>query len=191
MSSLPHRSFRALPPHLELLYPRAEIESRIEGLAETLDTWAAESLLFTQQPLLAVCMLRGGVFFFADLLQRMRQSVEPAFCDASSYALAQNGAPESTLQLNWLGLNAAGRDVVLIDNLCDTGRTLATCHETLAAAGAHPVRSVVCIQRKRNDSIHAPTLSGFAYEGAEWLVGYGLRDRDSYMNHPEIYRVRA
>jgi hypoxanthine phosphoribosyltransferase len=176
---------------LELLYPRAAIEARLETLAETIDTWAAESLLFTQQPLLAVCVLRGGVFFFSDLLQHMRQSVEPAFCRASSYAPSRNDSPETTLELDWHGLAAAGRDVLVVDNICDSGHTLATCQQTLTAAGAHSVRTVVCVHRQRHDSTHTPTFSGFNYDGAEWLAGYGMRDRQSFMNHPEIYRLRA
>ena len=191
MSASPHTSPHSLPPSLELLYPRSAIDARLAALAQTLDTWAAESLLFTQQPLLAVCVLRGGVFFFSDLLQNMRQSVEPAFCRASSYSISKNDSPENTVQLDWLGLNAAGRDVVLVDNICDSGRTLSLCQQWLIAAGANPVRTVVCVHRRRTDSLHSPTLSAFTYEGREWLAGYGLRDRESYMNRPEVYRVRA
>ncbi|MGC4073241.1 MAG: phosphoribosyltransferase family protein [Nibricoccus sp.] len=191
MSAPSFRPLRTLPPHLELLYPRSAINARLETLAEEIDAWAAESLLFTQQSLLAVCVLRGGVFFFSDLLQHMRQSVEPGFCRASSYSPAKNDSPENTLQLDWHGLKATGRDVLLVDNICDSGRTLATCQQTLVAGGAHSVRTVVCVHRHRDDSTHTPTLAGFAYEGTEWLAGYGLRDRQNCMNHPEIYRVRA
>jgi hypoxanthine phosphoribosyltransferase len=191
MSAPPHQSPRSLPPSLEPLFPRADIDARLEAIAQTLDTWAAESLLFTQQPLMAVCVLRGGVFFFSDLLQNMRQSVEPAFVRASSYSTKKNSSPESALQLDWLGLNATGRDVVLMDNICDSGRTLSACQQWLEAAGASPVRTVVCVHRRRADSIHTPTLSAFTYDGPEWLAGYGLRDRESYMNRPEIYRVRT
>jgi hypoxanthine phosphoribosyltransferase len=191
MSVPSYRPLRTLPPHLELLYPRPAIDACLKTIAQTVDTWAAESLLFTQQPLLAVCVLRGGVFFFSDLLQQMRQSVEPGFCRASSYTPTLNDSPETTLHLDWLGLAATGRDVVLVDNICDSGRTLATCQQQLTNTGANSVRTIVCVHRRRADSTHTPTLSGFTYTGLEWLAGYGLRDRQSCMNHPEIYRVRA
>lgn len=189
--SFPTVPQRNLPAHLELLYPRGAIERRIIPLAQTMDTWAARALLESEQPLLVICVLRGGVFFFSDLLQQMTASVEPGFCRASSYAVSENGAPQKSLSLDWLNLNPSGRHVVLVDNICDSGRTLAACTRQLEATSAKSVRSVVCVHRLRSDTSHSPTLAGFTFNGPEWLAGYGLRDRNSLMNAPEIYRVRT
>ena len=46
-------------------------------------------------------------------------------------------------------------------------------------AYARKVRTAVIVHRLRADSRHTPTIHGFVYPGAEWLVGYGLRDSDS------------
>ena len=182
---------RAVPAHLDELYSRSLIEARLAELAPVLDAWADEAVSATGRPLLVVCFLRGGVFFFSDLLQRMRHSVEPGFCRAWSYAKAGNERPEQSTRLDWQGLAVAGRDVVLVDNICDSGRTLAAaCMHTLGA-GARSVRSVVLVYRQRGDSVHTPTLAGFAYSGTEWLAGYGLRDREALMNAPVVYRVRG
>ena len=177
-----------LPEHLDLLYPREQIDARLEELAVTLDTWAAESEAETGRLLIAVCLLRGGVFFFADVLMHMKYSVEPGFCRAWSYSKQADGQgkPEDTVRMDWQGLDVKGRDVVLIDNICDSGRTLQVTSDWLGVWGARKVRTAVIVHRTRCDSRHTPTLTGFVYPGVEWLVGYGLRDRDAHMMNTRI-----
>lgn len=180
------------PDHVDLLYTPVQIETRLGELAATLDDWAAESQAATGRMLIAVCLLRGGAFFFADLLLRMKTSVEPGFCRAWSYAKDKNGAPEDTIRMDWQGLDVKDRDVVLIDNICDSGRTLKVAAEWLHTWRAHNVRTAVIVHRLRDDSQHTPTLSGFAYAGTEWLVGYGLRDREAgLMNTRYIGTLRT
>ncbi len=181
-----------LPDHLDLLYTPEQINARLGELAASLDTWAVEAQAETDRLLIAVCLLRGGVFFFGDVLLHMKHSVEPGFCRAWSYAKQANGQPEDTVRMDWQGLDVRGRDVVLIDNICDSGRTLAVASEWLGAWGARKVRTAVIVHRVRADSQHTPTLIGFTYPGAEWLVGYGLRDREAQMmNTRLICTVRA
>lgn len=94
--------------------------------------------------------------------------------------------------MDWQGLDVRDRDVVLIDNICDSGRTLAVASEWLGVWGARKVRTAVIVHRERSDSRHTPTLTGFVYPGVEWLVGYGLRDRDAdMMNTRVICTVRG
>jgi hypoxanthine phosphoribosyltransferase len=175
-----------LPAHLDLLYTRDQIDDRLGEMAVTLDTWAREAEAETGRLLIAVCLLRGGVFFFSDVLLHMKHSVEPGFCRAWSYAKQANGQPEETVRMDWQGLEVRDRDVVLIDNICDSGRTLQVTSDWLEVWGARKVRTAVIAHRTRTDSRHTPTLTGFVYPGVEWLVGYGLRDRDSGMMNTRI-----
>lgn len=182
---------RSLPSHLDEIYPRAAIDERLDALACTVDGWAREAQDNVGAPLLTVCILRGGVFFFSDLLQRLVTSVEPAFCRAWSYAKGVNGTCEENLRLDWHGTQLTGRDVLLVDNICDSGRTLAVAWTQAVEAGARSVRSITLVQRARPDAVHSPTLAGFVYEGTEWLVGYGLRDGEARTNLPSVYRIVA
>ncbi|EIP98613.1 hypoxanthine-guanine phosphoribosyltransferase [Opitutaceae bacterium TAV1] len=175
-----------LPAHVDLLYTSSRIDARLGELAGTLDAWAAGSQAETGRMLVAVCVLRGGVFFFSDLLLRMRASVEPGFCRAWSYAKNRNGEPGETVRMEWLGLDVKDRDVVLVDNICDSGRTLGVASEWLRGRGARTVRTAVIVHRLRPDSQHTPTLAGFVYAGSEWLVGYGLRDREAGMMNTRV-----
>ncbi|CAM2787591.1 phosphoribosyltransferase [Rariglobus hedericola] len=179
-----------IPAHLDLLYPPEAIEEQLVILSAQLDTWAAESKAETGKLLLCICLLRGGAFFFSDLLLRMRQSVEPAFCRARSYDKNTN-KPLDNIEIDWQSTKLAGRDIVLFDNICDSGRTFKEAAGQLLAQGARSVRSVSMVYRVRPDSLHTPDLTGFTFAGKEWLVGYGLRDHgDLLMNTRVIYTAR-
>lgn len=169
------------PEHVQMLYAEPEIEAALQRLALTVDGWAAGAEARTGRMLLALCVLRGGVFFYSDLLLRMTRSVEPAFCRAFSYAKTENGAPLERMFVDWQALRPMGREVVLIDNICDSGRTLLHVDGWLRMQGARRVRSVTMVHRLRDDAMTSPALTGFTYPGKEWLVGYGMRDRTAHL----------
>lgn len=179
-----------VPDHLELLYSHVQIASRIQELATEIDLWATEAQTQTGQDLLVVCILRGGAFFFSELALAVTPSIEPAFCRASSYAKGRNDAPQRDLSFNFGDLAVAGRNVVLVDAICDSGRTFAAMAARATGGRARSVRTVACVHRVRADSVHTPTLSAFIYDGPEWLAGYGMRDQNQGMNWPAIYRVK-
>ena len=178
------------PTHLDLLYAPEAIEEQLSLLAGKLDAWATASEAATGKLLLCICLLRGGAFFFSDVLLRMRHSVEPAFCRARSYCKTTN-TPLERIEIDWQSTKLAGRDIVLFDNICDSGRTFKEAAGQLLEQGARSVRSVSMVYRIRPDSLHTPDLSGFSFAGKEWLVGYGLRDHgDLLMNTRVIYTAR-
>lgn len=180
-----------IPGHLEKLYDGAQIDAALAKLAVEVDQWAAGAEARTRQPLLALCVLRGGVFFFGDLMTRLSRSVEPAFCRAFSYAKTENGAPLNRMFVDWQQLRPQGREIVLVDNICDSGRTLMHVDAWLRMQGARRVRSVTMVHRTRADAQARPDATGFVYDGGEWLVGYGMRDQAAmYMNARWIARVR-
>jgi hypoxanthine phosphoribosyltransferase len=177
-----------LPAHLVPAYEPAAIRERITELAAELDPWAAAVRARTGHQLLALCVLRGGVFFFSDLLQAMHESVEPAFCRCHAYAKGLNNAAATALQVA-LADPVASRAVLLVDNICDSGRTLAELDRRCRELGATEVRAAVLIHRLRDDSRFTPEHVGFKYPGPEWFAGYGLRDGDVAMNFPTVFRV--
>lgn len=180
-----------IPGHLEKLYGEADIEAALARLAPEVDQWAAGAEVRTGKPLLALCILRGGVFFFGDLMLKLTRSVEPAFCRAYSYAKTANGTPLEQMYVDWQHLKPEGREVVLVDNICDSGRTLLHVDGWLRMQGARRVRSVTMVHRLRSDAVARPDVTGFVYKGDEWLVGYGMRDQAAAcMNARWIARVK-
>ncbi len=177
-----------LPSHLEAIYGPDEIRIRVATVAARLDPWAAEIRKQSGQHLLVVCILRGGVFFFSDLLQAMHESVEPAFCRCHAYRKGVNGDAAAELQVDF-PVTVAGRAVLLVDNICDSGRTLAEVVRLCRERGAAEVRTAVLIHRLREDSRLTPDHRAFTHPGTEWFAGYGLRDGDAAMNFPTVFRV--
>lgn len=180
-----------LPSHLELLHGPAEIDQALDRLAAEMDNWAAGAEARTGKMLLALCVLRGGVFFFSELLLRMTRSVEPAFCRAFAYTKTANGEPLDKMFVDWQKLDPVGREVMLVDNICDSGRTLLHVDGWLRMQGVRRVRSVTMVHRVRADAVATPEITGFTYPGSEWLVGYGMRDAAAQsMNTRWIARIR-
>src|SRR5262245_45209279 len=120
----PARIQRAVPPYLEEILTPAAIREGIAAKAGSVAAWCREVLEAEGRQVLAVCGLRGGVFLFSDLLQQLPVTVEPAFCRCASYAKDANDAPEARVEVDLYDLSLAGRSVLLVDNICDTGRTL-------------------------------------------------------------------
>jgi hypoxanthine-guanine phosphoribosyltransferase len=78
-----------------------------------------------------------------------------------------------------------------MDDICDSGRTLAVLSEKLQLAGAAEVVSAVLIYRKALSVMHEPRWKGFVYDGPEWFVGYGMEDSGRWRNMTSVYRIRG
>ncbi|MCC5025464.1 MAG: phosphoribosyltransferase [Candidatus Synoicihabitans palmerolidicus] len=180
-----------LPQHLELLHDGPAIDDALSRLAVTMDQWTEGAEARTGKMLLALCVLRGGVFFFSELLLHMKRSVEPAFCRACAYAKTKNGAPLDKMFVDWQGLDPVGREVMLVDHICDSGRTLLHVDAWLRMQGVRRVRSVTLMHRLRDDAVTQSEITGYTYPGDEWLVGYGMRDATAQsMNTRWIARMK-
>jgi hypoxanthine phosphoribosyltransferase len=178
------------PSHLTPLYSNDDINLQLGIIAEQITELSVKSEERTGKLLLCVCLLRGGMFFFTDVLLKLKHSVEPAFCRAWAYDKSKNGCREATIKMEWQGLHVQGREVVLFDNICDSGRTFVAATNWLTQNGALSVKTAALVYRAHAKSLHKPDYSGFVYEGSEWLVGYGLRDSDSkMMNTRKIYKI--
>lgn len=180
---------RAVPEHLEELLPEAAIRAETARVARDVSAWGTGVLSGTGRQALAVCVLRGGVFFYSDLLQRLTVTVEPAFCRCRSYAAGENGRQRREVEIDMYDLELAGRSVLLVDNICDSGRTLKVMTERCVREGVAEVRSVTLVRRVRDDALCQPDWHVFEVSDPAWLAGYGLRDRDALMNYPTVYRV--
>jgi hypoxanthine phosphoribosyltransferase len=179
----------ALPPEFALCYSQAEIAARAAELGREICGWVETAEEDTKQPVLAVCVLRGGVFFFADLVRSVPRSIDAVFCRVKAYSIETNTlAPEA--RISPFEFEVSGRAVLLIDDICESGTTLSKLTETCVAQKAAVVRSVVAIHRRTPDCRYQPTWSAFVYEGTEWFVGYGLDSNDRFRNLPDIYVIR-
>ena len=180
---------RNIPPHFNLLFPKAAIETRIDELAQAISPWAESSAQEHHQQVLALCILRGGVFFFSDLLKAIPLSIEPAFCHCTSYASNENLRQKPSVTIGLVSAALKGRTVLLVDDICDSGRTLQAVHKHCLEEGAREVKSAVTVFRETKHPSFKPDWHAFSYAGKEWLSGYGMEDKNHCSNYPDIYTL--
>ncbi len=179
-----------VPSHYRLTYRAPEIRTQVTRIAGEVSQWCAAAGLTSKQDVLAIPVLRGGIYFFADLTREINCSLQIAPGRARAYEEGSNTATRSELYINLDGVAVAGRHVLLVDDICDSGRTLDKLVAYLVAQGAESVKSAALILRKHETSVFTPDWYGFAFTGDDWFVGYGMDDKGRYSNLSQIYTVR-
>ncbi|MCH2156915.1 MAG: phosphoribosyltransferase [Opitutales bacterium] len=185
-----HPKERTIPPYFQLTYAKEDIAYRTYQLGTDISTWAEESYKETGEQILGVCILRGGVFFFSDLLKQIAYTVEPSYCRCQSYS-SEDNTQGDTFNITVKPEGIEGRHVLLVDDICDSGKTLSKMVEYCQENGAKEVRTAVLIHRIHEESVYTPDYTGFRYEGNEWFAGYGMEDKNHRANYPEVYIIKG
>lgn len=180
---------RSVPGHYRLQYTEDQIRESVARLGTEISGWASQVAIRSGRDILAIPVLRGGIYFFADLSRQITCSIELAPGRARSYENTGHAVQSSQVSLNLDGVDVTGRSVLLIDDICDSGRTLSLLTRFLVESGAVEVRSVVLIKREMENSAFEPNWKGFAFRGPEWFIGFGMDDCSRWSNLPSIYVI--
>ena len=183
----PVRPGKWLPPHDigDVLITAEEIRARVDAMVlEMLDDCRAEDLVI-------VGILRGSFMFLADLVRGLyRQKVHPRidFMTLESYGSATTSRGTVTIRKD-ITADVTGADVVLIDDILDSGRTLMFACNLLRSKGAGSVKTCVLLDKpaQRVQPFKADHV-GFTIE-PHFVVGYGLDYDHYYRELPCIARV--
>lgn len=178
-----------IPAHYKKLYTAQQIREGISQIAPAVSEWAALSQKGTGEQVLCVCVLRGGVHFFTDLLRGLSVSVEPGFCRTWTYTSLANAEKREGIRVQADEVHPRGKFVLLVDDICDTGVTLKHLETEFKELGALDVKTAVLIHRTVANSVFTPTWSCFKYAGPEWFVGYGMEDKNTNTNLPDVYTI--
>lgn len=165
----------------EVLLDRETIRNRVRQLGR---------LISSDMEGLEPCMvpvLDGGMVFAADLIREITLPATMIPLKASSYGSGSESS--GVVELPWeLPKALASEDIILVDDILDTGLTLETVRRKLFEAGARSVRTCVLLRKKR--SIHLPAdYIGFDIPDV-FVVGYGLDLGGRYRNLPDIGILR-
>jgi hypoxanthine phosphoribosyltransferase len=169
------------PEIVEILFTEPRIQTRIGDLArEITDDYKDAKLVL-------VSILRGSVFFATDLARKIDLPLSMDFLSISSYGEDSEGVVRITKDLEE---NIAGKDVLLIEDIVDTGFTLKYLLRTLA--GRNPKTLEVCtLLDRRARRIIDLDLKYIGFEIPDkFVVGYGLDYRQRYRNLPYIGVVK-
>lgn len=162
-----------------VLFSEAAIQERIRGMAREINE------AYPTGDLLLVGVLSGSALFMADLARALDRHVHMDFISVSSY----EGGTHSTgvvRMLKDLNLNIEGRDVLLVEDIIDTGLTVNYLLENLTTR--RPKSLAVCALLDKKPARKQPVpirFVGFDVPN-EFLVGYGLDYRQRYRNLPYV-----
>lgn len=179
-----------LPQNFQPCYSHHDIKTAVERVGREISTWTEQVWQDSHTDIVAVPILRGGIFFFADLVRAISNSVEIAPVKSWGYSEEVNAQPLDRIRVDVSSIPANGRRILLVDDICDSGRTLHTLKGKILEAGALEVRSAVLIKREVDAETFDPDWVGFAYKGPEWFVGYGMEDSERWRNLDSVYIIK-
>jgi hypoxanthine phosphoribosyltransferase len=169
----------------EVLISASEIGDRVRALGgELRDLYRASA-----EPPILVGVLKGSTLFLADLVRAMEIDAEVDFMAISSYSAAsgQSGVVRIVKDLE---SDIAGREVLLVEDIVDTGLTLTYLRRSLGEREPRSLRTVALLDKAARRIVPVPLeFRGFEIPDV-FVVGYGLDFMGRYRNVPDLYAVR-
>ena len=156
-----------------------QIEQRVRELG------AEISKVYGDEPVCLICILKGSVFFTCELAKRITVPVTMDFMTVSSYGSGTTSSGNVKIKKD-LDEDIAGKNVVVIEDIIDTGRTLACLLEILKER--NPKKLKLCTLLDKPDRRIADVsvdYTGFVIPD-EFVVGYGLDYDQRYRNLPYV-----
>ena len=165
----------------QILFTQDQVAARVQELA------AQITRDYAGKTPLVVGVLRGSFIFMADLVRHLDLPLTLDFMAASSYGAGTTSSGLVNIRLD-LHDDIAGRDVLLVEDILDTGNTLSKLVAELK--GRHPASLKLCVlldkpERRRPGITLKPDYVGFTIPNA-FVVGYGLDYNEHYRNLPYV-----
>jgi hypoxanthine phosphoribosyltransferase len=178
---------------LRRILSRAQIQRRVKELAAQLRADYAPTggrLAAQERPVLVGC-LKGAFVFLADLVRQIGVPLQVDFIMVSSYGMGTTSKGEITV-LKDVTTDLAGRHVVFVDDIIDSGLTLERVREHLLSRGPASLRVCALLARQSVlDELPRPIDYLGLTVGDGWLVGYGLDRGEQYRTLPDVYVIEG
>lgn len=163
---------------INILINKTKLEKRIEELAKQIEKdYEGKEIVF-------VGLLKGSVMFMVELAKNIKSSVALDFMDVSSYK-----GTESTGKINInkdIRDSIEGKDVIIVEDIIDTGRTLTYVLEYLKQKNPNSIKIATMLSKPSRRVMELKVdYIGFAIED-KFVVGYGLDCNEKYRNLPYI-----
>jgi hypoxanthine phosphoribosyltransferase len=164
---------------VNVLITEEQIRLRVQALGKQIEAD------YHGKPLTIVAVLTGSLIILADLIRQIELPLRVALLQASSYKGATTVGGALIINEAFTP-DVTGRDVLLLDDILDTGHTLATLVEHMRDRGAKSVRTAVLLRKIGRQEVHLePDYCGFVIPDA-FVVGYGLDYNDDYRHLPYV-----
>lgn len=165
------------------------LQSRIQELADMV----SEKYKDSDQDLMLVCVLKGAVFFLTDFARKLSIPCEMEFMAVSSYGNSTSSSGVVRI-LKDLDKEIAGRDVLVVEDIIDSGLTLSWLLKNLSGRGPKSLEVVTLLRKPDVQTAKIDLLDvGFDIPN-EFVIGYGLDYAERYRDlpyvgtlHPRVY----
>lgn len=168
--------------HLELLISKEEIRNKIAEAAIQLDAQ------YAGRQITIVMIMKGSICLVADLIRQFHCPCSIEFIQAASYGA--RGTSSGELKITGLEqLDLASKDVLVIDDIYDSGKTLVEVMHRVKQKHPHSLKSLVLLSKKvPRESAYVPDFVLFDIENL-FVVGYGLDYKELYRGLPGVYAL--
>jgi hypoxanthine phosphoribosyltransferase len=168
-----------MPDVKEVLIPSSDIQEKVRELGERItEDYRGENLLL-------VGILRGAVVFLSDLMRHLELSCEIDFMDVSSYGTGTSSSGVVRI-LKDLDTPIQGRDVLIVEDIVDSGLTLQYLMRNLGARGPSSLEVCALLTKPERRKVDVP----IRYVGFEipnrFAIGYGLDHAERFRNLPYV-----
>ncbi|GAA0788160.1 MULTISPECIES: hypoxanthine phosphoribosyltransferase [Pseudomonadati] len=168
---------------IEPMISTEEINQTLDQLAERINAHYANS-----ERLLMVGLLKGSVVFMADLCRRIKGHVEIDFMSVSSYGNATTSSRDVKI-LKDVQSDIGDRDVLIVEDLIDSGNTLNKVREILLLRNPKSLALCTLLDKPERREVDVPVdFIGMTIPD-EFIVGYGIDYAEQYRNLPYIAKV--
>jgi len=183
MSSIPNAISEFNNQNLEILITTEQLQRRIQEIgAEITRDYAG------RRPEL-ICVLKGAMLFMSDLMRVIDLNLSIDFIAVSSYGKGKNSTGEVRIVKD-LDEPLEGRDIILVEDILDTGLTLNYLVNNFRSRGASSIRIATLLNKPDRRKVEVtPNYCGFDIPD-KFVVGYGLDYAERYRNLPYIGVVR-
>jgi hypoxanthine phosphoribosyltransferase len=163
---------------MEVLIAAADIHERVKSMAQEIHRDHPDGVHL-------VCVLKGAFIFLSDLARQLPSTATLDFMAVSSYGTSAKSSGQVQV-LKDLDSSVEGRDVVIVEDIVDTGLTLTYLQDILRARSPRHLRTACLLSKPSRRKIDVKVeYVGFTIED-KFVVGYGLDYAEQYRNLPDI-----
>ncbi|HEX2120296.1 MAG TPA: hypoxanthine phosphoribosyltransferase [Thermoanaerobaculia bacterium] len=161
------------------LITREQIDQRVAQMAREI------SADFEGADLIALCVLKGAMFFCADLVREMSMDVALDFIQISSYGNNKYSSGVVTI-LKEPQLDMRGRSVLIVEDIIDSGLSIREVNNYIESRGAAAVKTAAFLDKPKARKVpFTPNYVGFSID-PQFVIGYGLDFAEKYRNLPFV-----
>ncbi len=161
------------------LISREQIDTRVAEMAREIE---AE---FAGTEMIALCVLKGAMFFCADLVRNMSMDVALDFIQISSYGNEKYSSGVVTI-LKEPQLDMRGKSVLIVEDIIDSGLSIREVNNYIESRGAAKVKTAAFLDKAKARKVpFTADFVGFTID-PQFVIGYGLDFAEKYRNIPEV-----